>query len=93
MVQFKNICHRTFFTTLTYILDGIEPHFYDIRINFFFLQVAIIAFLLHVSGLFVSLQPNLNHVLWIAAAVVGFLSHYVLPQLRKQERRRTFRKD
>ena len=46
--------------------------------------VAIAAFLLHVSGVFSKLQPNLNYVLWLAASVVGFLCHYVLPQLRKQ---------
>lgn len=46
--------------------------------------IAVAAFLLHVSGVFTKLQPNLNYVLWIAASVSGFLCHYILPQLRKQ---------
>ena len=46
--------------------------------------IAVITFLLHWSGFFSLLQPNLNYVLWIVAAVIGFLLHYVLPQLRKQ---------
>ncbi len=46
--------------------------------------IAVVAFLLHVSGVFVKLQPNLNYVLWTLAAVVGFICHYVLPQMRKQ---------
>ena len=46
--------------------------------------IAAAAFLLHVSGVFTKLQPNLNYVLWTAASVSGFLCHYILPQLRKQ---------
>ena len=46
--------------------------------------IAVITFLLHWSGLFLKLQPNLNYVLWIIAGVVGFFCHYILPQLRKQ---------
>ncbi len=46
--------------------------------------VAVLTFLLHGSGLFLKLQPDLNYVLWLLAAGVGFLCHYVLPQLRKQ---------
>ena len=46
--------------------------------------IAVAAFLLHVSGIFTKLQPNLNYVLWIAACVSGFLCHYILPQVRKQ---------
>ena len=46
--------------------------------------IAVLTFLLHWSGFFRLLQPNLNYVLWIVAAVVGFFLHYVLPQLRKQ---------
>jgi len=29
-------------------------------------------------------QPNLNYVLWIMAGLLGFMLHYVIPQLRKQ---------
>lgn len=46
--------------------------------------IATVTFLLHLSGLFLKLQPNLNYVLWFIAGLVGFLNHYVLPQLRKQ---------
>ena len=46
--------------------------------------IAVVTFLLHWSGLFLKLQPNLNYVLWILAGIVGFLCHYVLPQVRKQ---------
>ena len=46
--------------------------------------IAVAAFLLHVSGVFTKLQPNLNYVLWTTASVSGFLCHYILPQLRKQ---------
>jgi hypothetical protein len=45
---------------------------------------AVVTFLLHWSGFFARLQPNLNYVLWILAGIFGFLLHYVLPQLRKQ---------
>ena len=45
---------------------------------------AVVTFLLHWSGFFAKLQPNLNYVLWILAGIFGFLLHYVLPQLRKQ---------
>ena len=45
---------------------------------------AVVTFLLHWSGFFAKLQPNLNYVLWIWAGIFGFLLHYVLPQLRKQ---------
>lgn len=46
--------------------------------------IALVTFFLHWSGFFLKLQPNLNYVLWITAGVVGFMCHYVLPQLRKQ---------
>ncbi len=46
--------------------------------------VAVVTTFLHWSGIFVILQPSLNYVLWILAGVIGFLLHYVLPQLRKQ---------
>ena len=46
--------------------------------------IAVITFLLHWSGFFRLLQPDLNYVLWVVAVIVGFFLHYVLPQLRKQ---------
>ena len=46
--------------------------------------IAVSTFFLHWSGLFLKLQPNLNYVLWITGGVVGFMCHYILPQLRKQ---------
>ncbi|XP_040571962.1 pecanex-like protein 1 [Lepeophtheirus salmonis] len=46
--------------------------------------IAIVILLLHVSGLFKTLQPNFSYVLWGFAIVVGVMSHYLLPQLRKQ---------
>ena len=46
--------------------------------------IAVITFLLHWSGFFRLLQPNLNYVLWVVAMVIGFFLHYILPQLRKQ---------
>jgi hypothetical protein len=45
---------------------------------------AIVTFLLHWSGLFTKLQPNLNYVLWVISVLLGLMLHYVLPQLRKQ---------
>ena len=46
--------------------------------------IAVVTFLLHWSGFFRHLQPNLNYVLWIVAVVIGFFLNYILPQLRKQ---------
>ncbi|QQP36229.1 hypothetical protein FKW44_021263, partial [Caligus rogercresseyi] len=45
---------------------------------------AIVFLLLHVSGVFQTLQPDLSYVLWGTALLLGLLSHYLLPQLRKQ---------
>nr|XP_054759247.1 pecanex-like protein 1 [Lytechinus pictus] len=39
---------------------------------------------LHVSTVFTELMPALSYVLFIIAVVVGFLLHYILPQLRKE---------
>lgn len=46
--------------------------------------IAVLTTLLHWSGVFAKLQPNLNYVLWIMAGILGFMLHYVIPQLRKQ---------
>ncbi|XP_049826053.1 pecanex-like protein 1 isoform X3 [Aethina tumida] len=39
---------------------------------------------IHASTVFTVLQPDLNPVLWLMAATLGFLLHYIVPQLRKQ---------
>ena len=45
---------------------------------------AVVTFLLHWSGFFAKLQPNLNYVIWSLAGIFGFFLHYVLPQVRKK---------
>ncbi|TSL04320.1 Pecanex-like protein 3 [Bagarius yarrelli] len=46
--------------------------------------MAIISFAISASTVFIALQPALSFVLYILAGVVGFLTHYLLPQFRKQ---------
>ncbi|XP_075887565.1 pecanex-like protein 3 isoform X2 [Nelusetta ayraudi] len=46
--------------------------------------VAVITFAISASTVFIALQPALSFVLYILAGVVGFITHYLLPQLRKQ---------
>uniref|UniRef100_A0A671SEH2 Pecanex-like protein n=1 Tax=Sinocyclocheilus anshuiensis TaxID=1608454 RepID=A0A671SEH2_9TELE len=46
--------------------------------------MAIITFAISASTVFIALQPALSFVLYILAGVVGFTTHYLLPQLRKQ---------
>ncbi|KAM4619872.1 pecanex-like protein 3 [Polymixia lowei] len=46
--------------------------------------MAVITFAISASTVFIALQPALSFVLYILAGVVGFLTHYLLPQLRKQ---------
>ncbi|XP_057368730.2 pecanex-like protein 1 [Daphnia carinata] len=48
--------------------------------------VAILVFGVHCSTVFTSrqLQPVLGEVLWMAPSALGFLLHYLVPQLRKQ---------
>ncbi|XP_067011369.2 pecanex-like protein 1 isoform X2 [Anabrus simplex] len=46
--------------------------------------VAVFVFGVHCSTVFTALQPDLNPVLMTAAGALGFLLHYVCPQLRKQ---------
>uniref|UniRef100_A0A8C1V3M7 Pecanex-like protein n=1 Tax=Cyprinus carpio TaxID=7962 RepID=A0A8C1V3M7_CYPCA len=46
--------------------------------------MAIITFAISASTVFIALQPALSFVLYILAGVVGFSTHYLLPQLRKQ---------
>uniref|UniRef100_A0A182M1A8 Pecanex-like protein n=1 Tax=Anopheles culicifacies TaxID=139723 RepID=A0A182M1A8_9DIPT len=40
-------------------------------------------FSLHCSTVFTVLQPEINHVLHTGACILGFLMHYIVPQLRK----------
>jgi len=47
--------------------------------------IAVLTFFIHWSGFFgPKLQPNLSFALWIVAALLGPLLHYVLPQMRKE---------
>uniref|UniRef100_A0A8C5HMS9 Pecanex-like protein n=1 Tax=Gouania willdenowi TaxID=441366 RepID=A0A8C5HMS9_GOUWI len=46
--------------------------------------MAVITFAISASTVFIALQPALSFVLYILAGVVGFITHYLLPQLRKQ---------
>ncbi|XP_058056159.1 protein pecanex [Anopheles bellator] len=45
--------------------------------------LAVAMFSLHCSTVFTVLQPEINHVLHSGACIVGFLVHYIVPQLRK----------
>lgn len=46
--------------------------------------IGILSFAIHSSAIFAALQPELNPVLWGITTSLGFLLHYVMPQLRKQ---------
>ncbi|XP_056262587.1 pecanex-like protein 3 isoform X2 [Pseudoliparis swirei] len=46
--------------------------------------MAVITFAISASTVFIALQPALSFVLYTLAGVVGFITHYLLPQLRKQ---------
>uniref|UniRef100_A0A671Q583 Pecanex-like protein n=1 Tax=Sinocyclocheilus anshuiensis TaxID=1608454 RepID=A0A671Q583_9TELE len=46
--------------------------------------MAIITFAISASTVFIALQPALSYILYILAGLVGFFTHYLLPQLRKQ---------
>uniref|UniRef100_A0A146LST4 Pecanex-like protein n=1 Tax=Lygus hesperus TaxID=30085 RepID=A0A146LST4_LYGHE len=46
--------------------------------------IASLVFGIHSSSIFTALQPELNPVMGSVAVAVGFLLHYILPQLRKQ---------
>ncbi|XP_039390517.1 pecanex-like protein 1 isoform X5 [Mauremys reevesii] len=48
------------------------------------LVIGVLYFAIHVSTVFTVLQPVLSYVLYAFVGSVGFLTHYVLPQLRKQ---------
>ncbi|KAL8169516.1 UNVERIFIED_CONTAM: Pecanex-like protein 1 [Gekko kuhli] len=46
--------------------------------------IGVLYFAIHVSTVFTVLQPILRYVLYALVGSVGFITHYVLPQLRKQ---------
>ncbi|XP_028678175.1 pecanex-like protein 1 isoform X2 [Erpetoichthys calabaricus] len=46
--------------------------------------IAVLYFAIHVSTVFIALQPFLSYVLYALVGAVGVLNHYMLPQLRKQ---------
>ncbi|XP_031359029.1 pecanex-like protein 1 isoform X1 [Photinus pyralis] len=46
--------------------------------------IAVFVFGIHASTIFTILQAELGKVLWCIAGSLGFLLHYIIPQLRKQ---------
>ncbi|XP_054986010.1 pecanex-like protein 1 isoform X5 [Sorex araneus] len=46
--------------------------------------IGVLYFAIHVSTVFTVLQPALRYVLYALVGSVGFMTHYVLPQVRKQ---------
>ncbi|XP_014279000.1 pecanex-like protein 1 isoform X1 [Halyomorpha halys] len=46
--------------------------------------IALVVFGIHCSSVFTALQPELNPVIGSVAIAMGFILHYVIPQLRKQ---------
>ncbi|XP_059951902.1 pecanex-like protein 1 isoform X5 [Mesoplodon densirostris] len=46
--------------------------------------IGVLYFAIHVSTVFTVLQPALKYVLYALVGFVGFVTHYVLPQVRKQ---------
>ncbi|XP_049596586.1 pecanex-like protein 1 isoform X2 [Syngnathus scovelli] len=46
--------------------------------------IAVLYFAIHVSTVFIALQPFLSYVLYTLLGTVGLLTHYLLPQVRKQ---------
>lgn len=46
--------------------------------------IGTLTFGIHCSTVFTALQPELNPILWSIAGCLGFLLHYIVPQLRKQ---------
>ncbi|KAJ7420298.1 Pecanex-like protein 1 [Willisornis vidua] len=46
--------------------------------------IGVLYFAIHVSTVFTVLQPILSYVLYALVGTVGLVTHYVLPQLRKQ---------
>ncbi|XP_044293079.1 pecanex-like protein 1 isoform X3 [Varanus komodoensis] len=46
--------------------------------------IGVLYFAIHVSTVFTVLQPVLSYVLYALVGSIGFMTHYLLPQLRKQ---------
>ncbi|XP_011311909.1 pecanex-like protein 1 isoform X2 [Fopius arisanus] len=46
--------------------------------------IGVFSFSIHASTVFTALQHELNPVLWSIASCLGFLLHYIVPELRKQ---------
>jgi len=46
--------------------------------------IGTLSFGIHRTTVFTALQPELNPVLWSIVSCLGFLLHYIIPQLRKQ---------
>nr|XP_025864287.1 pecanex-like protein 1 isoform X1 [Vulpes vulpes] len=46
--------------------------------------IGVLYFAIHVSTVFTVLQPALKYVLYALVGFVGFVTHYILPQVRKQ---------
>ncbi|KAF7653657.1 hypothetical protein LDENG_00080250 [Lucifuga dentata] len=46
--------------------------------------IAVLYFAIHVSTVFIALQPFLSYILYALLGTVGLLTHYLLPQVRKQ---------
>uniref|UniRef100_A0A3Q3E0B8 Pecanex-like protein n=1 Tax=Labrus bergylta TaxID=56723 RepID=A0A3Q3E0B8_9LABR len=46
--------------------------------------IAVLYFAIHVSTVFIALQPFLSYVLYALLGTVGLLTHYLMPQVRKQ---------
>ncbi|XP_047028018.1 pecanex-like protein 1 isoform X2 [Helicoverpa zea] len=47
--------------------------------------LGLFVFGLHCTTVFTTLRPQLNTVLWIIAGILGWVLHYLTPQLRKQQ--------
>ncbi|XP_059045383.1 pecanex-like protein 1 [Achroia grisella] len=47
--------------------------------------LGLFVFGLHCTTVFTTLRPQLNTVLWIIAGIMGWILHYLIPQLRKQQ--------
>ncbi|CAG4961455.1 unnamed protein product [Colias eurytheme] len=47
--------------------------------------LGLLVFGLHCTTVFTTLKPQLNTVLWIIAGILGWILHYLIPQLRKQQ--------
>ncbi|XP_059482533.1 pecanex-like protein 1 isoform X2 [Neocloeon triangulifer] len=45
---------------------------------------AVFVFGIHCSTVFTALKPEMNYIMWALVSVIGFLLHYIMPQLRKQ---------